>query len=116
MSDAFELILAPYPSIDSARSDFDDLVGQVEEGAVRSEGVILVERDAGGEVRVTHTADHLGRRGLEWGGGVGVLVGLLSPPLLATTLAGSSASWPGGRSTPASSRGSATSSRRAPRP
>jgi arylsulfatase A-like enzyme/uncharacterized membrane protein len=91
MSDAFELILAPYPSIDSARSDFDDLVGQVEEGAVRSEGVILVERDAGGEVRVTHTADHLGRRGLEWGGGVGVLVGLLSPPVLATTLAGGAA-------------------------
>ena len=91
MSDQRELILAPYPSIDAARGDFDDLVALVEERAVRSEGVILVERDPGGEVRVTHTADHLGRRGLEWGGGVGVLVGLLSPPLLATTLAGGAA-------------------------
>lgn len=51
-------------------------------------GVILVDHDDHGEVRVTHTADHLGRRGMTWGGSVGVLVGLLSPPLLASVVVG----------------------------
>jgi len=91
MSQALDLILAPYPSSEAARSDFDQLVQLVEDNTVRSEGVILVERDTDGDVRVTHTADNLGRRGLEWGGGVGVLVGLLSPPLLATTVVGAAA-------------------------
>jgi arylsulfatase A-like enzyme/uncharacterized membrane protein len=91
MSDALDLILAPYPSLEDAQSDFDQLVQLVEDKTVSSEGLILVERDKDGEVRVTHTADHIGRRGLEWGGGVGVLVGLLSPPLLASTVVGGAA-------------------------
>jgi arylsulfatase A-like enzyme/uncharacterized membrane protein len=91
MSDALDLILAPYPSLEDAQSDFDQLVQLVEDKTVSSEGLILVERDTDGEVRVTHTADHIGRRGLEWGGGVGVLVGLLSPPLLASTVVGGAA-------------------------
>ena len=33
------------------------------------------------EVHVSQTGDHLGRKGLGWGGGVGVLVGLAAPPL-----------------------------------
>lgn len=50
--------------------------------------MILVEHDANGEAQVTDAADHHGRRGLEWGGGVGVVVGLFAPPLLATVVAG----------------------------
>src|SRR5262249_57440571 len=42
--------------------------------------------DASGSGR--QTADRGGRRGVEWGGGVGVLVGVAAPPLLATTAAG----------------------------
>ena len=33
---------------------------------------------------MTHTGDHLGRKGLGWGGGVGLVVGLFAPPLLAS--------------------------------
>ena len=91
MSEALDLILAPYPSLDAAQADFAALVQLVEDKTVRSEGVILIEHDADDEVRVTHTADSMGRRGLEWGGGVGVLVGLLSPPLLASTVVGAAA-------------------------
>ena len=88
MSDTFDLILAPYPVADAAQSDFDDLVAAVKGGSIRSQGVILVERTSDGQVRVTHTADQLGRKGARWGGGVGVLVGLFSPPLLASVVVG----------------------------
>ncbi len=91
MSDTFDLILAPYPDGDAAKSDFDDLSAAVADRSVRSEGLILVERMADGEVKVSHTADHLGRKGVEWGGGVGVLVGLFAPPLLGSIVVGGAA-------------------------
>lgn len=50
--------------------------------------VILAEHDAEGRVRVTQTGDRLGRRGLGWGGGVGLTVGLFAPPLLAAVAVG----------------------------
>jgi arylsulfatase A-like enzyme/uncharacterized membrane protein len=52
---------------------------------------MLAEHDAGGRVRVTQAGDHLGRRGLGWGGGVGLVVGLFSPPLLASIAVGAAA-------------------------
>ncbi len=58
---------------------------------VRTEGVILVEHNADGQVKVSQTGDHLGRKGLGWGGGVGVVVGLFSPPMLAAVVAGGAA-------------------------
>jgi uncharacterized membrane protein len=39
-------------------------------------------------VAVKETGDHLGRKGLKIGGGVGLVVGLLSPPLLASVVVG----------------------------
>jgi uncharacterized membrane protein len=52
------------------------------------EGVALVTNDADGHVTITETGDHLGRKGLEIGGGVGLVVGLFAPPLLASVVAG----------------------------
>ena len=72
MGDTFDAIMAAYPSAGAAERDFDALVQLVKDKAVRSQGVILVEHDADGQVRVTHTGDHLGRKGLGWGGGVGL--------------------------------------------
>src|SRR5271165_5393537 len=91
MADAFDVIMAAYPSTGPAEQDFDALVQLVKEKRVASEGVILVEHDADGQVRVTHTGDHLGRKGLGWGGGVGLVVGLFSPPLLASIVVGGAA-------------------------
>jgi len=88
MGDSFDVIMAAYPSTGPAERDFDALVQLVKDKAVRSEGVILVEHDAGGQVRVTQTGDHLGRKGLGWGGGVGLVVGLFAPPLLASVAVG----------------------------
>ena len=78
--DSFVVIMAAYQTADVPQRDFNALVEQVKSKSVRTEGVILVERAADGEVRVTQTGDHLGRKGMGWGGGVGVLVGLFSPP------------------------------------
>ena len=91
MGDTYDVIMAAYPAVEAAQKDFDALVALVEAKKVRTEGVILVERDADGEVHVSQTGDHLGRKGLGWGGGVGVLVGLAAPPLLASVAVGAAA-------------------------
>jgi arylsulfatase len=83
--------MAAYTAAASAQRDFDALVDLVKGKTVKSEGVILVEHAADGRVRVTQTGDHLGRKGLGWGGGVGLAVGLFSPPLLASIVVGSAA-------------------------
>jgi arylsulfatase A-like enzyme/uncharacterized membrane protein len=91
MGDTYDVIMAAYPSSGPAERDFDALVRLVKDRTVRSEGVILVEHDLDGQVRVTRTGDHLGRQGLGWGGGVGLVVGLFSPPLLASIVVGAAA-------------------------
>ncbi len=91
MSDTYDLIMAAYPAGEAADRDFEALARAVEERRVRSEGLILVERDMQGRVTVRQTGDHLGRKGLGWGGGVGVVVGLFSPPLLGSVITGAAA-------------------------
>ena len=88
MGDSFDVIMAAYPSTGQAERDFDTLVQLVKDKTVRSEGVILAEHGADGRVSVTHTGDHLGRKGLGWGGGVGLVVGLFAPSLLASVAVG----------------------------
>ncbi|HUJ65497.1 MAG TPA: sulfatase-like hydrolase/transferase, partial [Acidimicrobiales bacterium] len=88
MSAVMDVVLAVYADAGPAGQDFDALCAQVQGKTVKSDGVILVERGADGQVRVTRTGDHLGRKGTGWGGGVGLLVGLFSPPLLASVAVG----------------------------
>ncbi len=91
MSDTFDVIMAAYQGIGPAERDFGTLVGLVTDKAIRAEGVILVERDVDGQMRLSQTGDHLGRRGLGWGGGVGLVVGLFAPPMLASIVVGGAA-------------------------
>ncbi len=88
MKDAYDVVLAAYPALEAAQKDFDGLVQLVKDKKVRSEGIILVEQDKDGKVTVHQTGDHLGRKGLGWGGGVGVVIGLFSPPLLGSIVVG----------------------------
>ena len=88
MSDTFELLMAAYPTADAASKDFDVLSAAVADKSVTTDGIILIEHAADGDVKVTHTSDHLGRKGLGWGGGVGVLVGLFNPPMLGAVVVG----------------------------
>ncbi len=91
MGDNYDVIMAGYPAVEAAQKDFDGLVQLVKDKKVRTEGVILVEHDEDGQVKVSQTGDHLGRKGIGWGGGVGLVVGLFSPPLLGSIVVGAAA-------------------------
>jgi arylsulfatase len=92
MSDTeLDVVIAAYLIPDLAQNDFDDLVKLVEAKQLDVEGVALVSVDADGEVLVKETGDHLGRKGLKIGAGVGLVVGLFSPPLLAAMVVGGAA-------------------------
>ena len=92
MSDTdFDVVIAAYLIPDLAQKDFDTLVGLVAGKQLTVEGVALVTNDASGNVTINETGDHLGRKGMAVGGGVGLVVGLLAPPLLASVVIGGAA-------------------------
>ena len=92
MSDTdFDVVIAAYLIPDLAQKDFDALVGLVKDKQLTVEGVALVTNDASGNVTIKETGDHLGRKGMAVGGGVGLAVGLLAPPLLASVVVGGAA-------------------------
>ena len=83
-----DVLIAAYLFEDLAKRDFDAVVKLAEDKAITVEGVVLVQKDDAGEVTVKETGDHLGRKGAKIGGGVGLVVGLFAPPLLAVTAGG----------------------------
>ena len=92
MSDeTLDVLIGVYLIPELAQQDFDELVQRIEEKTVTSDGVVLVNKDAEGEVHVAETGDHLGKKGTKVGGGVGLALGLFAPPLLAATAAGAAA-------------------------
>src|SRR5271166_2840981 len=86
-----DVLVAGYQDAGVARRDFDGLVGLVKAKTVKVEGVILVSHDQDGTVTVVDTGDHVGRKGAGRGGGVGLVVGLFAPPLLASVVVGGAA-------------------------
>ncbi len=83
-----DVLVAGYQSIETAQEEFDGLVELINGKKVKVDGAILVSHDEDGNVTVVDTGNHLGRKGAGWGGGVGVLVGLFAPPLLASVAVG----------------------------
>ena len=86
--DQKDVLIAAYLIEDLAKRDFDAVVKLAEDNTITIEGIVLVQKDSDGEVHVTETGDHLGRKGVKAGGGVGLVVGLFAPPLLAATAVG----------------------------
>ena len=89
--DQKDVLIAAYLIEDLAKRDFDAVVKLAEDDKISIEGIVLVQKDSDGEVHVTETGDHLGRKGVKAGGGVGLVVGLFAPPLLAATAVGAAA-------------------------
>ena len=87
-NDHLDVLISVYLIPELARQDFDGFVKLAENGAISTDGVVLVTKDANGEVEVLETGDHLGRKGAKVGGGVGLVLGLFAPPLLAATAVG----------------------------
>jgi uncharacterized membrane protein len=86
-----DVLIAVYLFDDLAERDFEAVLKLAEDKVITVEGVILVQKDADGEVHVKETGDHLGRKGAKLGGGVGLVLGLFAPPLLAATAVGAAA-------------------------
>jgi arylsulfatase A-like enzyme/uncharacterized membrane protein len=86
--DTLDVIVGAYQNLGAAKRDFDSVSALVKAKQIRVEGVILVQHDEDGEVSVVSTGDHMGRHGLGWGAGVGLVVGLLQPELLAAVAVG----------------------------
>jgi uncharacterized membrane protein len=86
-----DVLIAAYLFEDLAKKDFDAVLQLAENKTITVEGVVLVQKDETGEVNVTETGDHLGRKGVKLGGGVGLVAGLFAPPLLAATAVGAAA-------------------------
>src|SRR5438309_3930714 len=89
--DQEDVLIAAYLFEDVAKRDYDAVVKLAEDKSITVEGVVLVQKDADGEVHVTETGDHMRRKGLKIGGGAGLVVGLFAPPLLAATVVGAAA-------------------------
>jgi uncharacterized membrane protein len=86
-----DVLIAVYMFEDLAEKDFEAVLKLAEDEVITIEGVVLVQKDADGEVHVRETGDHLGRKGAKIGGGAGLVVGLFAPPLLAATAVGAAA-------------------------
>ena len=62
-----DVVIAAYLFEDLAKKDFEAVLKLAEDKAITVEGVVLVQKDAEGEVQVNETGDHLGRKGLKIG-------------------------------------------------
>ena len=78
-----DVLIGGYMSEDAAEEDYEAVLASGGE----LQGMALVAKDLEGELSVVET-DHMVRRGAAGLGGVGLAVGLLAPPLLATTAIG----------------------------
>ena len=95
MSDTeFDVVIAAYLIPDLAQDDFDALVKLVADKQLEVEGIALVTVAPTARPSVQETGDHLGRKGMTIGGGVGLVVGLFAPPLLASAVVGGARRWP----------------------
>ena len=72
-NDQLDVRIAVYLVPDLAHQDFDAFVELAKDGAISTDGIALVLKDAKGEVSVLETGDHLGRKGAKVGGGLGVV-------------------------------------------
>lgn len=77
---AYTLIVADFDDTEAAMQAYEFLK-EIEDGAtVEIEGVVVVKRDADGNLEVQKATDHSTRRGLGWGVVGGVVLGVIFPP------------------------------------
>ncbi len=77
---AYTLFVADFNDTETALEAYEALK-EIEDGAtVEIEGVLVVKRNADGELEVQKVTDHSTRRGLGWGVVGGVILGVIFPP------------------------------------
>src|ERR1700745_145694 len=85
------IIVAGYGALESARRDFADLNDKVKQQRLEIREAVLVIKDDDGVPTVIAASNRHGRAGAGWGAGVGLLVGLITPPLVASVAIGATA-------------------------
>ena len=83
-----DVLIAAYLFDDLALRDYEAIMDLVEKNEIKVQGVVVASKDADGEMHVTEAGDHIVRKGATIAGGVGLVVGLFAPPLLAATAVG----------------------------
>ncbi len=85
--DNLALYVASYDDAAAARQDFEVLKG-AEGPDLEIVAAVVMNRDADGKVDVLEVGDESVASGAWIGGGIGLVVGLFAPPLLASTAIG----------------------------
>jgi len=85
--DNLTLYVASYSDASSAKEDFEALKA-ADGDDLEIVGAVVMSRDADGKVDVLEVGDQNVNEGAWIGGGLGLLVGLFAPPLLASTAIG----------------------------
>ena len=85
--DNLALYVAAYSDATTAKSDFESLKS-AEGDDFKIEAAVVMSRDADGKVDVLEKGDGDTAGGAVIGGGIGFVVGLFAPPLLAATAIG----------------------------
>lgn len=78
-----DVLIGAYMDTAPAKQDYQAVI----DSRAKIEGAVCVNRDHAGELHIEET-DHMARKGAEVFGGVGLVVGLFAPPLLAATAVG----------------------------
>ncbi|MDF2735839.1 MAG: hypothetical protein K0S97_2463 [Chloroflexota bacterium] len=86
---AYSLIVARFPTTDSAEDAYRTLTDLERRSSLRIDGVVVASRDADGKVHLGKVTEHSTKTGLKWGLVGGVALGLIFPPsILAGAVAG----------------------------
>ena len=86
-ADEFTLVAGTYDDAGAALSDAESLKSGQDAGGYSIHGLVVLTRDAKGDVRLQEHDASVGH-GATVGAGAGIVVGLFAPPLLAATLIG----------------------------
>jgi arylsulfatase len=78
-----DVMIGAYLNTAPAKDDYQAVI----DCGAKIEGAVCVSRDHAGQLHVEET-DHMAKKGAEALGGVGLVVGLFAPPLLAATAIG----------------------------
>lgn len=76
---AYTLLVADFADTTSAWDAYE-VLKEIEDTQTKIEGVLVVQRDEDGKVKVQKATDHSTRSGLKWGLVGGAALGLLFPP------------------------------------
>jgi uncharacterized membrane protein len=79
---AYVLLIADFADTGTAMQAYEALKSAEDGRHVQIEGVVVVNRDADGELEIQKATDHSTKRGTTWGIVGGVALGLIFPPTI----------------------------------